>query len=820
MREARAIGPGRPQLAMTLPPTLQSPTDKARRQRAADLWRRISSQGNRCYYPAAAVLLLVATILRFYDLWSKPPGTDEYVVAAVGIGTFAQFFVNLHNDSVPIIHPLLLWVLQDVATTAFSIRAISAAASVLAIAGLLLLLPRLGVARWAAFLAAALLTVSAPGLEYARRAEEYSLDTLVAVLMTAGLLLYLRTGRKGLLCVTLFLGPLVLYGLALFGAAVLATAGIAHRCREEAGGGGPATAEVSWQARVWGWLRQRRDWFWPAAALLAGSAATWLLSLRYQWVPGGWGNDAGGGSYLASYYFDPEDPLIETLPFAVSRLWDLLSWQLSYIAAALGIIAFGIILLSSVRRRQFHPLLILALFAFGIAVAFSLLSFYPLGNIRQTIYLGPIIVLAAGLGFWGTASQLAAGLRREWLRPALLAGLTLVCLLAGAQAVREYGVYAEYSRYHDDTVALYTALAGELRPDDAVYNRYGIDNRAAFYYRENPMHYRLWRCFSETIAGCGEETVKTVFKDLPAAQRIWFKTGASMREEVQLQRAVLREWAEEGKVEHIALVPRRAVWLVRDIGWIKERWAALREEHQAIIAGGAPLARADFDLYLREGVLHFHRKPCTWGSTTRKVIIPERYRYARGSFFVKLTPLDPRELPPESRAAGYESADLDFTRDGFIFEDYCWGSIPLPEYDYPLAALSAGQHIDLGPPVWEHTIDLKRDYFRAAGQELDAAELTAAAFFDLYLKDDALYYYRERCAAADTEARFFLHFVPWRSQICPRSSKDMGLTTGILILTSAEQSLTAGVWRGSAGPTILSPQSAPGSSAMRENRLG
>ncbi len=736
----------------------------------SDLWRRIRCRGGRSYYPAAICLLLIAALLRFYDLPGNPLGHNEYVVVAVGIGTFPQFVGNLHLDSVPVIHPLLLWVLQDVTDSPLVIRAIPATASVLAIAALLLLLPRLGVSRWVAFLAAALLTVSLPALVHARDAQEYSLDALVAALMTVGLLRYLRTGRKTLLGVTLFLGPLVLYGLALYGAAVLATAAIAPRCREGSSGGG-AGAGGSWQAGIRGWLKERRDWFWPAAALLAGSAATWLISLRYQWAPGGWGAD--DDQYLKPFYFDLDhNPLSAALPFAVARLWDLLSWQMPATVAAGAVIAFGIILLVSARRRRFHPILILALFSLGIAVAAALLSRYPLGGTRQAMYWGPIIFLAAGLTFYGTASQLAAGLRREWIRPALLGGLTLFVLGAGAYAISES---PDYRRNGDDTAAFYAALAARLQPNDAVYNGYGIDNRAAFYMRENPKHYRLWRCRGESVAGCREETVKATFRDLPETKRIWFNPG-DWRPENLMQRAVLEEWADGGKVERISIRPDRAVYLMRDTGWLREQWAARRQEHQAIIAGGPPLARAGFDLYLREGVLHYHRKPCNaWGYSTTERLFPYFYRHARGSLFLRLTPLDPRELPPENRAVGYRSASLNFNQYGLVFKDYCWASIPLPEHDYPIAAISAGQYVNYGPPVWEHTSDRKADYFRSAYSDITAEPPASRGFFDLYLKNDGLYYHKERCAAADTVSRFFLHFTPLTAQDLPPERRIYGI---------------------------------------------
>ena len=131
-----------------------------------------------------------------------------------------------HRNSSPILYPLALWAVQKVDVSAFSIRVLPAAASVLTVAALLFLLPRAGVSRWATFLAALLATLSVAAIEHAQDAREYSIDALLAALMIAGLLWHLRHGRKALLCVSLFLAPLLQYGLVLFGVAVIGVAAV------------------------------------------------------------------------------------------------------------------------------------------------------------------------------------------------------------------------------------------------------------------------------------------------------------------------------------------------------------------------------------------------------------------------------------------------------------------------------------------------------------------------------------------------------------------------------------------------------------------
>ena len=163
--------------------------------------------------------------LRLYDLPGHSISHDEAVAANNSSGALSEVIPNTrHDNSSPILYPLALYAVQKAESSPFSIRVVPAAASVLTIAALLFLLPRLGVSRGAALLAAMLTTFSVVAIEHAQDAREYSVDALVAVLMIAGLLWYLRDGRKALLCASLLIGPLLQYGLVLFGAAAIGAA--------------------------------------------------------------------------------------------------------------------------------------------------------------------------------------------------------------------------------------------------------------------------------------------------------------------------------------------------------------------------------------------------------------------------------------------------------------------------------------------------------------------------------------------------------------------------------------------------------------------
>ena len=198
---------------------------RAMARRIADFSR---DRKTRLYYAAGICLLVAAAGLRFHDLAERQLSFDDAATANYSRGTFSEVISNTrHHNSSPILYPLILYAVQKVESTIFSVRIVPATASLLTIALMLFLLPRLGVARGAAFLAALLATLSVEAIRHAQSVREYSIDALLALLMVAGLLRYLRDGRTALLCVFLFLAPLLQYGLVLFGAAVIGAAVVA-----------------------------------------------------------------------------------------------------------------------------------------------------------------------------------------------------------------------------------------------------------------------------------------------------------------------------------------------------------------------------------------------------------------------------------------------------------------------------------------------------------------------------------------------------------------------------------------------------------------
>ena len=137
-------------------------------------------RNTRLYYAACVSLLVVAAGLRFHNLSEHYLWNDEAVTANISRGTLSEVISGTRCcNSPPILYPLVLYAVQKIQSTHFSVRVVPATASVLVVAVMLLWLPRLGVARGAAFLAALLATLSVEAIRHAQDAREYSIDALV-----------------------------------------------------------------------------------------------------------------------------------------------------------------------------------------------------------------------------------------------------------------------------------------------------------------------------------------------------------------------------------------------------------------------------------------------------------------------------------------------------------------------------------------------------------------------------------------------------------------------------------------------------------------
>ena len=180
--------------------------------------------------------------------------------------------------------------------------------------------------------------------------------------------------------------------------------------------------------------------------------------------------------------------------------------------------------------------------------------------------------------------------------------------------------------------------------------------------------------------------------------------------------------------------------------------AAATELYDGIAAGdyGQPVARSDFDVYMRGNSLAYLKDPCEQGD-------------ADARFFLHIIPDDPADLPAVWREYGIENLDFWFVDHGAYAGDKCVAERELP--DYPIARVKTGRNATTpGGDEWRADINLAAhaaaqiayDGIAAGEYGLPAAQ----SDFDVYLRGNTLTYFKESCEAGDTDARFLLHIIP------------------------------------------------------------
>ncbi len=624
-------------------------------------------------------------MLRFYDLGGNSIWLDEAVAANNARGTFWEAVQNTrHSNSSPILYPLVLWMVQKVESSAFTVRMVPAAASLATVAALLFLMPRVGVSRWAAFTAGLLATVSAEAIRHAQDAREYSIDALVAVLMTAGMISHLQRRKMGggtnvLLCASLFVAPLVQYGLVLFGIAVLGTIAIVEavdtwRCR--------ATLRESWDRS------KLRSMAWPAASFTAGCAISGVATVRYQYQTGGFGAD----SYLASgYYSGGYGDVLSILEFVLPRTWQLFVTHLpkvlaldfipafrtmpdTYVPEVFVIFAFaglGAFIVASIRRARLDTITILFMLSTTILICAAMLRIYPYVG-RHALHLTPVIFLTLGSMIHWMTSDWAWARRREWLSNGGMALLAGLIILGGVIAIRDREPYLEYENLN----SVLSALEERERQGDVVYVSRGAHAAMRFYRGQKPSNHWYGDCrYLATIEECVGDILEA--QTLPT-NRLWVVFSHWKGADLEL----LEELLDGIRVEHVVDADLSDLYLLEApnlLDLLSRPLGSLEEE-------GGLIINSDFDVYLSGDRLTYVREPCS----------PED---VEERFFLHIVPADARDIPADSRRYGYHNLDFHLQSFGTMSDEKCVAVRGLPAYG--IDRISTGQFTWRQGRSWE-----------------------------------------------------------------------------------------------------------------------
>ena len=176
---------------------------------------------------------------------------------------------------------------------------------------------------------------------------------------------------------------------------------------------------------------------------------------------------------------------------------------------------------------------------------------------------------------------------------------------------------------------------------------------------------------------------------------------------------------------------------------------------------------ADFDVYVHQNTLIHFKRPCDAADVQAR-------------FFLHIFPEIAADLPDVRKGYRFENLDFYFSQRGALFDDNCVALTPLPRYESE--RIRTGQYAIGGGALWEADVagTVARRYWQAhkAAADGDYGGAMAQSNFDIYIDDasesKALIYVKERCAAEDTRARFFLHVFPGDASVLPADGAGHG----------------------------------------------
>lgn len=656
-------------------------------------WIGGSPHSPRFYWLSCACLIALAAGLRLYELSANSLWLDEASVAILTRGTFSEIWGGVSTHSAPLLHPVVLWLVQKVESSAFSVRIVPAVASVLVVAAMLLLLPRF-VGRWTALQTALLFTFSTEAIRAARDAREYSIDALVAVLMIVGLLSLLRGGKNearglALLCVALFAAPLVQYGLVLFGCAILATVVLARLLR-------PSGAPRGQHASPWNETHRfhvgKLGWLFGSFA--AGCCISYATSLRHQWQPGGY----AANTHLADGYYQGRlaDPL-QALEFVVRGTWDLLASHLPLPWIVLFAVGLCIALLH--LRVRFDAITVAAALAFAIAILAGLLRAYPLMGGRQAVYLVPILLLATTHATYLATSPVSKAVGWPWIVHGTMGLLAAVTVASGAIAVADGKAYAE----KQGVKSVLAALQGRLQEGDAVFVARGAEPAVRFYLPTPPSNFyfskRRWgrrnlvltEDFVQYLVQTGLEPSNRLYIVSSHIALPDFRLLALFYEGVEVERLVE---AKGSTNLHVLEAPRLMDKLREPANYL------------GLPGNPVPVIESTFDVYLTKQALIFVQEQCQLDDIEPPFFFGAWAKNAD----------DPRHF------RGYWRLDIPFIQVGMMMAHTCVALVPLPEL--PIDWIRVGQGT---PPIWSGEAPVDQASFGILERSLNAGQAATHA---------------------------------------------------------------------------------------------
>ena len=420
--------------------------------------------------------------------------------------------------------------------------------------------------------------------------------------------------------------------------------------------------------------------------------------------------------------------------------------------------------LAALRDRETRfRILLLGCFVMPVVVVIALQSNIYNGWRQMYFLWTPFCLLAAvglnsianiriGMDIWKVASRLPGWVRSGALRQGLaygVAGAGLITTLTAIAALHPY----EY--------VYFNALVDTNTPG-ALAKRYDLDYwRLA--YRQS-LEYLLARYPDDTLrVWPGRKSLRILPQN--DRERILISRGMHAADYFIHPIYGYRNLPEEPAIHSVRAYGSGMAFI------LDTRSDAYRDYYRAeygdVEANGTLLSRADFDIYIHDGALHYLKENC-------ESLLADSN--ASSKVFLHIFPADLANLSADSRDLGFENRDFWITDPIAIFDGKCIHKQP-PLPDYPIARIRTGQRVK-GEVMWRADIDMVAHVATQALYDNVAAggygQPVAQSDFDVYLRGNGLAYLKEPCAAGDVDARFFLHVIPDDSADLPADWRERG----------------------------------------------
>ncbi len=390
------------------------------------------------------------------------------------------------------------------------------------------------------------------------------------------------------------------------------------------------------------------------------------------------------------------------------------TWLPKGLTVVLGVVLSGACLIASMFARQ--KMLFATLASFGFFWALPMRHFTALHEFERIYYIGLPLV------FFSITLLLA---RRVTNRNGVIAAASVIALLLFAVSsfqMSRVGHSAETAQAAraagQDMLTIREATAGEL----ITVLRIGGD------YED----FTAWQGYAGHAINYYLNTSPIRYVYLPAVD------GGFV---------VMRERLDTDAL----LTPQNQYFFLYDRAGL-EAW------YDAVFRTAAstdPPAREDFDVYFDDRTVYYLKEPCDGADT------PTR-------FFLHVHPIDENDLPDDRRQYGFDNLDFYFEERGLLFGDKCLENVVLPQYD--ISKINTGR---VGQ-AWGAVHYFHPPKLILESQSITSNEPVARSEFDVYATEGKLYYLKEPCERADTDARFFLHVVPEAVDDLPSDRRQHG----------------------------------------------